>query len=104
MRSTLRKKVSVWTALVLSSSVIFTTQADRGTGQGQQDPFMLKRGPASAQTESGILTENAIKLKRDEHLVGKLPWTAGQDPIKSYAGHIPIRSWHQANFRGETSM
>ncbi|KAF9303941.1 hypothetical protein BGZ74_002705 [Mortierella antarctica] len=45
------------------------------------------------------------ELKRDEHRVGPLPWEEGQEPIEeSYAGHIPIRSWSQDGYHGETSI
>ncbi|KAG0032059.1 hypothetical protein BGZ81_011736 [Podila clonocystis] len=45
------------------------------------------------------------ELKRDEHRVGPLPWEDGQEPIEeSYAGHIPIRSWSQDGYHGETSI
>ncbi|KAG9069479.1 hypothetical protein KI688_010382 [Linnemannia hyalina] len=102
MRSTLRKKVTLWTILVLSTSVILFAHADRNTGRYQQQSI-LKRGPSNAQQDTGAKAK-AIKLKREEHLVGDLPWAEGQEPITSYAGHIPIRNWHQSGYRGETGM
>ncbi|KAF9145375.1 hypothetical protein BGX30_009174 [Mortierella sp. GBA39] len=101
MRSTLRKKVTLWTILVLSTSVILFAHADRNTGLYQQS--ILKRGPSNAKQDTGAEAK-AIKLKREEHLVGDLPWAEGQEPITSYAGHIPIRNWHQSGYRGETGM
>ncbi|KAH7038787.1 Alpha/Beta hydrolase protein [Linnemannia elongata] len=103
MRSTLRKKVTVWTILVLSTSVILFAHADRNTGLYHQQQSILKRGPPNAEQVTGAKAK-AIKLKREEHLVGDLPWAEGQEPITSYAGHFPIRNWHQSGYRGETGM
>ncbi|KAF9158053.1 hypothetical protein BGX21_002431 [Mortierella sp. AD011] len=49
--------------------------------------------------------KNCASLLREEHRVGTLPWEDGQEPIfESYAGHLPIRSWKQDGYHGETSM
>ncbi|KAF9134223.1 hypothetical protein BGW39_007694 [Mortierella sp. 14UC] len=113
MRSTLRRKVAVWTILVLSTSAVLFAQADRNSARHLQQSVLLKRGPNTTNnnnaeqgtsTTAGRANANAIKLKREEHLVGDLPWAEGQEPIVSYAGHIPIRAWRQSGYRGETSM
>jgi hypothetical protein len=104
MRSTLRKKVAVWTILVLSTSIVLFAHADRNAGHPYQQSFLLKRGPSNAAEQDTGAKAKAIKLKREEHLVGDLPWAEGQEPILSYAGHIPIRNWHQSGYRGETGM
>lgn len=93
----------MWTILVLSTSVILFAQADRNTGLYHQQQSILKRGPPNAEQDTGAKAK-AIKLKREEHLVGDLPWAEGQEPITSYAGHFPIRNWHQSGYRGETGM
>ncbi|KAF9151517.1 hypothetical protein BG015_006562 [Linnemannia schmuckeri] len=103
MRLTLRKKVTVWTILVLSTSAILFAHADWGTGHRQQQSILPKRGPFNAK-HGTIAKAKTVKLKREEHLVGDLPWAEGQEPITSYAGHIPIRNWHQSGYHGETSM
>ncbi|KAF8947961.1 hypothetical protein BGZ47_007099 [Haplosporangium gracile] len=103
MRSTLRKKVTAWTILFLSTSAILFAHADWGTGRHQQQRILLKHGPFNAEQDTGAKAK-ATKLKREEHLVGDLPWAEGQEPITSYAGHIPIRSWHQSGYHGETEM
>ncbi|KAF9924471.1 hypothetical protein FBU30_005569 [Linnemannia zychae] len=97
MRSTLRKKVTIWTILVLSTSVILFARAGHDRPP-QQSVFVEEEDSEHA---SEVLR---FKYKRDEHLVENLPWQDGQEPIQSYAGHFPIRSWHQAGYRGETSM
>ncbi|KAG0273141.1 hypothetical protein BGZ95_011038 [Linnemannia exigua] len=113
MRSTLRKKIAVWTILVLSTSVILFAQADRNAARYLHQSVLLKRGPNAnnnpnaeqgAGTQEGKAKANTIKLKPEEHLVGNLPWAEGQEPIVSYAGHVPIRTWRQSGYRGETSM
>ncbi|KAK3845523.1 MAG: Alpha/Beta hydrolase protein [Linnemannia gamsii] len=113
MRSTLRKKIAVWTILVISSSVILFAQADRDSARFLQQSVLLKRGPNTnnhENAEQGAVTQerkakaNAINLKREEHLVGDLPWAEGQEPIVSYAGHVPIRTWRQSGYRGEASL
>ncbi|KAF9351851.1 hypothetical protein BGX26_010217 [Mortierella sp. AD094] len=49
--------------------------------------------------------KSCASLLREEHRVGTLPWEDGQEPIyESYAGHLPIRSWKQGGYHGETSM
>lgn len=93
----------MWTILVLSTSVILFAHADRILGRHHQQQSFLKRGPSNAGQDTGTKAK-AIKLKREEHLVGDLPWAEGQEPITSYAGHIPIRNWHQSGYRGETGM
>lgn len=95
--------MAVWTILVLSTSVILFAHADRISGRHYQQQSILKRGPPNAEHDARARAK-AIKLKREEHLVGDLPWAEGQEPITSYAGHIPIRNWHQSGYRGETGM
>lgn len=103
MRSTLKKKVALWTILVLSTSVVLFTHADHNAGRQYLQSVLLKRGPSNAEQDTGAKAR-AIKLKREEHLVGDLPWAEGQEPIPSFAGHIPIRKWHQSGHRGEAGM
>lgn len=46
-----------------------------------------------------------IKLTREAHHVGHLPWETDQQAIDSYAGHFPIRQWKNAKGEsGEASM
>ncbi|KAF9908947.1 hypothetical protein EC991_009247 [Linnemannia zychae] len=111
MRSTLRKKVAIWTILVFSTSIVLFTHADHNSARRLQQSVLLKRGPninnknaERGTAAGGTSNANAINLKREEHLVGDLPWAEGQEPIVSYAGHIPIRTWRQSGYRGETSM
>ncbi|KAG0297195.1 hypothetical protein BGZ96_007404 [Linnemannia gamsii] len=104
MRSTLRKKVTLWTILVLSASIVLFTHANRNAGRQSLQSVLLKRGPFNAEEQDAGAKAKAIKMKREEHLVGDLPWAEGQEPIPSYAGHIPIRKWHQSEYHGETGM
>jgi len=53
----------------------------------------------------GAGEDPCTKLLREEHRVGALPWENGHEPIpESFAGHLPIRSWQQDEYHGETSM
>ncbi|KAG0219081.1 hypothetical protein BGX33_004888 [Mortierella sp. NVP41] len=105
MRFTLQKGVAVWTILAFSSSIVLVAQADRGPERRQpsQKQQAFRHGPSNGVPQDAVKAKE-IKLKREEHLVGDLPWEAGQQPLVSYAGHIPIRAWHQSDYRGETSM
>ncbi|KAI1295964.1 hypothetical protein EDD11_007684 [Mortierella claussenii] len=55
--------------------------------------------------ESCVKTETSNWPLREEHYVAgsSLPWEKGHDPIDSFAGHFPIRTWQQEGLHGDTS-
>ncbi|KAF9997537.1 hypothetical protein BGZ80_000237 [Entomortierella chlamydospora] len=60
---------------------------------------------ANGYHNNGYEFKNCASLLREEHRVGTLPWEDGHEPIfESYAGHLPIRSWKQDGYHGETNI